>query len=110
MAGTKSGGIKAAKTNKAKYGEDFYARIGAKGGKNGNTGGFYANRPLAKLAGAKGGRISRRGMRFVLSIDDKKYYKRINPKTHEDEIYLFVGKNCSLCPLEEFERVLEKSS
>ena len=39
MSGTKAGGLKAAATNRAKYGKEFYARI----------------------AGAKGGRISRRG-------------------------------------------------
>ena len=60
MAGTKLGGKAAATTNKAKYGSDFYAKIGAKGGKNGRTGGFAANRELARSAGAKGGRISRR--------------------------------------------------
>jgi hypothetical protein len=60
MAGTKTGGKAAAATNKAKYGADFYAKIGAQGGKKGKTGGFYANRELARLAGAKGGRISRR--------------------------------------------------
>ncbi|MBA3757929.1 hypothetical protein H0X09_03680 [Candidatus Saccharibacteria bacterium] len=61
MAGTKAGGAKAASTNKTKYGKDFYARIGAMGGKNGHTGGFYANRRLAAEAGRVGGRISRRG-------------------------------------------------
>jgi general stress protein YciG len=61
MAGTKDGGRKAASTNKNKYGKDFYARIGAMGGKMGHTGGFYANRDLARKAGALGGRISRRG-------------------------------------------------
>ena len=60
MAGTKAGGKAAANTNKAKYGADFYAKIGAMGGKKGRTGGFYANRELARIAGAKGGRISRR--------------------------------------------------
>jgi general stress protein YciG len=60
MAGTKAGGQVAAKTNKNKYGSDFYAKIGAKGGKAGHTGGFYANRELARKAGAIGGRISRR--------------------------------------------------
>jgi uncharacterized protein len=60
MAGTKNGGKSAAATNKAKYGADFYAKIGAMGGKKGRTGGFYANRELARAAGAKGGRISRR--------------------------------------------------
>ena len=60
MAGTKAGGIKAAATNKARHGKDFYATIGAKGGQNGHTGGFAANRELARIAGAKGGSISRR--------------------------------------------------
>ena len=60
MAGTKEGGQKAAATNKTRHGKDFYAKIGAKGGKLGRTGGFYANRELARVAGAKGGRISRR--------------------------------------------------
>lgn len=60
MPGTVNGGKQAAETNKKKYGKDFYARIGAMGGKKGTTGGFAANRDLARLAGAKGGRISRR--------------------------------------------------
>lgn len=57
MPGTKATAV----TSKARYGEDYYARIGAIGGKLGRTGGFFANRELASLAGAKGGRISRRG-------------------------------------------------
>lgn len=61
MAGTRAGGLKAAKTNIEKYGPDFYRLNGAKGGKNGHTGGFAANPELAKIAGAKGGRISKRG-------------------------------------------------
>lgn len=61
MAGTKIGGQKAAKKNKEKYGDDFYRKIGSKGGQLGTTGGFYADRELARAAGAKGGRISRRG-------------------------------------------------
>ncbi|OYW42920.1 hypothetical protein B7Z28_01160 [Candidatus Saccharibacteria bacterium 32-45-3] len=60
MAGTKAGGMKAAATNKTRHGKDFYAQIGKKGGENGHTGGFAANRELARIAGAKGGRISRR--------------------------------------------------
>ena len=61
MAGTKAGGAKVAATNKVKYGKDFYSKIGKKGGQNGTTGGFAANRELARIAGQKGGRISRRG-------------------------------------------------
>lgn len=60
MAGTKEGGKKAAATNKAKYGKEFYAKIGAVGGRKGHTGGFAANPELARIAGAKGGKISRR--------------------------------------------------
>jgi len=70
MAGTRNGGAKAAATNKSKYGRDFYARIGAMGGKIGKTGGFASNtvgkdgltgKQRAAIAGASGGRISRRG-------------------------------------------------
>ncbi|HUD03661.1 MAG TPA: hypothetical protein VMR51_02635 [Patescibacteria group bacterium] len=60
MAGTINGGKAAATTNKIRYGSDFYAKIGAKGGKKGHTGGFYADRELARKAGALGGRVSRR--------------------------------------------------
>ena len=59
MAGTKAGGQKAAQKNLARN-PNFYAEIGSKGGKNGHTGGFAANPELARIAGAKGGRISRR--------------------------------------------------
>lgn len=61
MAGTKAGGVKAAETNRKKYGAEFYRNIGRMGGKNGHTGGFAANPELAKIAGAKGGRVSKRG-------------------------------------------------
>lgn len=69
MAGTQIGGEKAAATNKAKYGKSFYAIIGAKGGKKGKSGGFASNkksadgltgRERARIAGARGGRVSRR--------------------------------------------------
>ncbi|HEX6462148.1 MAG TPA: hypothetical protein VFZ58_02615 [Candidatus Saccharimonadales bacterium] len=60
MSGTQKGGKTAAKTNVKRHGKDFYARIGAMGGKKSRGGGFAANRDLARLAGAKGGRISRR--------------------------------------------------
>jgi len=61
MAGTKEGGLKASKTNKEIYGDNFYREIGKKGGMAGHTGGFAANPALARVAGAKGGRISKRG-------------------------------------------------
>jgi hypothetical protein len=69
MAGTKEGGKNAAKTNKEKYGEDFYSKIGSKGGSNGHTGGFASNvvgqdgltgKERAIKVGAIGGTISKR--------------------------------------------------
>ena len=69
MSGTRKGGLKAAKTNKELYGEDFYAKIGKEGGKISKTGGFASPKigadgltgiERAKVAGAKGGRISKR--------------------------------------------------
>jgi hypothetical protein len=49
MAGTKAGGKAAAATNKSKYGADFYAKIGAAGGKKGHTGGFSPTVSLPAL-------------------------------------------------------------
>jgi len=62
MAGTKLGGLKAARINKLRYGKEYYKVIGAKGGKKGTTGGFgngEVGRKLASEAGYKGGRISK---------------------------------------------------
>ncbi len=62
MSGTKNGGVKAAETNKKRYGKDFYKKIGAKGGvKTGVKKGFAANPTLAAMAGKKGGTKSKRG-------------------------------------------------
>ncbi len=68
MAGTKAGGMKAAATNKAKYGDGFYQGIGRRGGQNGHTGGFAADRELAVRAGRKGGRVSKRGVKSITEL------------------------------------------
>lgn len=64
MSGTKAGALIARETNKRKYGEDYYRVIGAKGGRNGTTGGFYYSMVNGynwhKVAGRKGGLISKR--------------------------------------------------
>lgn len=60
MTGTKKGGLKGAQKILERD-PDFFKRIGAMGGKNSTTGGFAANPELARIAGIKGGRISRRG-------------------------------------------------
>lgn len=78
MTGTKAGGIKAAATNLKKYGKDFYKINGAKGGRNGHTGGFASNPALARVVGKKGGENSRRGWKLIsntngtLIFEDKK--------------------------------------
>lgn len=74
MAGTPEGGLKAKLTNTKTYGKDYYARIGRIGGQNGRTGGFASDivgkdgltgRQRAKVAGVKGGRLSRRVKKLV---------------------------------------------
>ncbi len=81
MSGSVEGGRVAAATNKKKYGDDYYAKIGAMGGKLGHTGGFAAKRIcvdpdcdyytwskdhlVAQCAGFKGGQISKRTKRVA---------------------------------------------
>lgn len=60
MAGSRIGGLKAAATNKARHGENFYKEVGRKGGLNGHTGGFFGNSEFARICGKKGGRASSR--------------------------------------------------
>lgn len=57
-----NGGKKAALRNKLKYGEDFYIKLGKKGGSAPHTKprGFAADKELASRAGRIGGSISRR--------------------------------------------------
>lgn len=63
MAGSISGGLRAANTNKLRYGEDFYRVIAKKGGskRHPETRHWFVNREAARIAGANGGRKSRRG-------------------------------------------------
>jgi general stress protein YciG len=69
MPGSKDGGIKARQTNISKYGENYYSKLGLMGAeaykerqKQGiaKPRGFAKDKELAKTAGTKGGRISRR--------------------------------------------------
>ena len=74
MSGTKIGGKQAAKTNKAKYGDNFYREIGAKGGRNSTSGGFASDvigkdgltgRERASILAKKSGRMGKRGYKLI---------------------------------------------
>lgn len=69
MGGTRAGGLKAAKTNVERHGKDYYKKIGRMASHPG-TGGFASFKvgkdgltglQRSKIAGKKGGAISRRG-------------------------------------------------
>jgi general stress protein YciG len=60
MAGSREQGLKAAETNRKRYGKEFYGRIGRKGGKASKGGGFALHPELAAEAGRKGGSAPRR--------------------------------------------------
>lgn len=65
MAGNKIGGLKAKAKNLEKN-PNFYSDIGKKGGaKIGVLKGFAANPELARIAGARGGRISKLNKKVV---------------------------------------------
>ena len=61
MSGSRLGGLKAAETNKQKYGREFYQNIGRKGGKACVPKGFaLMDIEKIKNAGRRGGKISKR--------------------------------------------------
>ena len=66
MAGNRAGGLKIAEQKKI-HDPGFYRRIGAIGGRNGNTGGFAARRDLARSVGSLGGKARWR-----------KHYEKLN--------------------------------
>jgi hypothetical protein len=76
MAGTKNGGRKTAETNKKLYGEDYYKKIGAEGGRKSRGGGF-ASKKIGKdgLTGAERARLVGRigGLRSRLKNKEENY-------------------------------------
>ena len=86
MPGTLEGGRKAAATNKSKYGSDFYANIGRKGGSKSHpeTRPFALDPELAKRCGRNGGKKSRRGPAIRLTADKiKKIKEELNEAEQE---------------------------
>lgn len=69
MSGTVEGGKRAARTNKLRYGAQFYSIIGSIGGRKGTGGGFASKkvgadgltgRQRARYHGSIGGQVSKR--------------------------------------------------
>lgn len=69
MSGNRIGGIKASAKNRELYGDDYYVKLGALGGKAGHSGGFASTtagkdgltgRERASKVGAIGGKKSKR--------------------------------------------------
>lgn len=89
MSGNIIGGRKASRTNRERYGEDFYKKIGAIGGRNGHSGGFSYNPALARVAGSKGGSKSKRGLKF-LGMKRRKYMYEV--KRTGETIFLKEGE------------------
>ena len=105
MTQTKIGGAKAAATNKAKYGKDFYKIIGAKGGRNGHTGGFASNIALAVIAGRKGGKRSKAGLTFLREEKDCYVYEN---KDGEEVRFGFGESIHGSKDIDKIEKELEK--
>lgn len=70
------------KTMLEKYGDklqEHYKKLGRKGGENGKgpnyKGGFAGNKALAKVAGAKGGSRSKKGLKFIKEEDNMLVYE-----------------------------------
>lgn len=93
-AGTEAGDIAIKKWRETmlnKYGSKEaiskeFRRIGSIGGQHSSTGGFYNNPEKARLAGAKGGRISRRGAGSVTKT-------KIEPNVDKIEKLYYSGKS-----------------
>jgi hypothetical protein len=71
MGGTRAGGLKTVEKVIKRLGEDHYRKIGSIGGSRTHRESrpFYANRELARKAGAEGGKVSKRGKADVVKSE-----------------------------------------
>lgn len=93
MSGTVKGGKKAAATNKARYGKNFYSNIGSKGGSayTEKLKGFAANPVLAKEVGRAIGFKTKRGYKW-LGDSRKEGYGRYRDRETGKKVTLKYGK------------------
>ena len=87
MPGTIEGGRKAAATNKKKYGKEFYANIGRKGGKNGHTVSVDGRQAvsLGEYTLFDDGEILSKDKRIMMPQKDQKGYLRIRLRYGADD-------------------------
>lgn len=93
MPGTPQGGRNAAKTNKIRYGEDFYQKVGAKGGRNGTSCGIlYCMSDVETILGhykilSSGVVLGINGQAMRPQIDGKGYLRvQIKDRTKENGV------------------------
>lgn len=94
MAGNRKGGKQASATNKRLYGDDFYKRLGAKGGKRSRGGGFgqgEAGKARARVWGKLGGQMGSPSRTLPLSERAKKRQEFL--KTHEHLLKVHEAAN-----------------
>ena len=84
MSGSVQGGKLTAQKNLAKD-PDYYRKLGAIGGRNGNktnnpdySGGFAADNARARTAGSMGGRYSRKGHKLIERTETSGTYRRLS--------------------------------
>jgi general stress protein YciG len=70
---TRIGGLKAAKAN-LKTNPNFYKDIGRLGGLAGHSGGFASDPLLASKVGSKGGKLGKRGHKYLREDATYRYY------------------------------------
>lgn len=116
MSGTVAGGKKAALTNKMKYGNDFYKRIGHQGGSNGHNGGFASDKvgkdgltgpERAILAGAEGGRKSIRGSSYETLAKLRRNHTTIAEMLRNGETLKEISRTTGI-PVNTLSRRIEK--
>jgi len=75
MSATREGGLKAAETNKERYGENYYKNLGRKGGQAQVPKGV-AITGKAKELGKIGGSLSKRGFKMHRDAEGNVYYEK----------------------------------
>lgn len=94
MSGSKAGGVKLRQTMINKFGSEeawreWMKENGSKGGKNGTTGGVAGDSERASILGAKGGKVSKRGYKFIKEVANGREY--IDKSTNTVVVFRYDG-------------------